>query len=304
MIVFLGALAYEEKVAYLAFIFFIFISLLLPAQTKFEALQACQHVQKLYSSCGDHIQIIDDHLVFPLHQQQVSVPCSDGLPLAFYDRMERMDVASLFMIPYDFGVIPLPEVRKNHDPGRLRLESLNRAVFGDSEKEVQTHLVKIHFLTQEIEFQSKLGAAAQLEQVSRELIELATTNAEVKKFLTPFITKKYKLDGMTFKWRNIAGTNRLSAHSFATAIDLLTNYPAQYWLWDEEKIHPEKAKLGEIAYKYDHFIPSQTPYIPSEIVNTFEKHGFIWGGKWNHYDTMHFEYRPELSKEVYSISCK
>jgi peptidoglycan LD-endopeptidase CwlK len=26
----------------------------------------------------------------------------------------------------------------------------------------------------------------------------------------------------------------------------------------------------------------------------FEKHGFIWGAKWYHYDTMHFEYRPEL----------
>jgi peptidoglycan LD-endopeptidase CwlK len=31
-----------------------------------------------------------------------------------------------------------------------------------------------------------------------------------------------------------------------------------------------------------------------EIVAIFEKHGFIWGGKWYHYDTMHFEYRPEL----------
>jgi len=26
----------------------------------------------------------------------------------------------------------------------------------------------------------------------------------------------------------------------------------------------------------------------------FERHGFIWGGRWWHYDTMHFEYRPEL----------
>ena len=25
-----------------------------------------------------------------------------------------------------------------------------------------------------------------------------------------------------------------------------------------------------------------------------ERHGFIWGGNWYHYDTMHFEYRPEL----------
>ncbi len=34
--------------------------------------------------------------------------------------------------------------------------------------------------------------------------------------------------------------------------------------------------------------------IPAEIVAIFEKHGFIWGGRWYHYDTMHFEYRPEL----------
>jgi hypothetical protein len=26
----------------------------------------------------------------------------------------------------------------------------------------------------------------------------------------------------------------------------------------------------------------------------FERQGFIWGGKWWHFDTMHFEYRPEI----------
>ena len=34
--------------------------------------------------------------------------------------------------------------------------------------------------------------------------------------------------------------------------------------------------------------------IPLQIVDVFERHGFIWGGRWNHFDTMHFEYRPEL----------
>ena len=34
--------------------------------------------------------------------------------------------------------------------------------------------------------------------------------------------------------------------------------------------------------------------MPEEIVTIFEKHGFIWGGKWYHFDTMHFEFRPEL----------
>lgn len=34
--------------------------------------------------------------------------------------------------------------------------------------------------------------------------------------------------------------------------------------------------------------------IPRKIVEIFEKHGFIWGGAWYHYDTMHFEFRPEI----------
>jgi len=34
--------------------------------------------------------------------------------------------------------------------------------------------------------------------------------------------------------------------------------------------------------------------IPQAIVDAFEAEGFVWGGRWFHYDTMHFEYRPEL----------
>ena len=34
--------------------------------------------------------------------------------------------------------------------------------------------------------------------------------------------------------------------------------------------------------------------IPVAIARIFETHVFIWGGAWYHYDTMHFEYRPEL----------
>ena len=77
----------------------------------------------------------------------------------------------------------------------------------------------------------------------------------------------------TFNWRKIAGTDRISTHAFGTAIDINTKY-SNYWQWD-----------GNMTWKN---------LIPIEIVEIFEKHGFIWGGKWYHYDTMHFEYRPEL----------
>jgi|SRR5258708_24821012 len=74
-----------------------------------------------------------------------------------------------------------------------------------------------------------------------------------------------------------AGTRRLSNHSFATAIDLSVNKSA-YWRSDAP------SKLATFSRKN----------WPVEIIQAFEQHGFIWGGKWRHYDTMHFEYRPEL----------
>ena len=33
---------------------------------------------------------------------------------------------------------------------------------------------------------------------------------------------------------------------------------------------------------------------PKELVRVMEDRGFIWGGKWAHFDYLHFEYRPEL----------
>jgi hypothetical protein len=64
----------------------------------------------------------------------------------------------------------------------------------------------------------------------------------------------------------------------ATAIDIATRH-AHYWQWDKRDAG------GRYVWHND---------IPMEIVEIFEKHGFIWGGNWYHYDTMHFEYRPEL----------
>ena len=70
----------------------------------------------------------------------------------------------------------------------------------------------------------------------------------------------------------------MSAHGHAIAIDIALKR-SHYWR------NAAAGKDGAIAYKNE---------IPMEIVRIFEKHGFIWGGRWYHYDTMHFEYRPEL----------
>ncbi len=66
-------------------------------------------------------------------------------------------------------------------------------------------------------------------------------------------------------------------HAYGAAIDINTAH-VDYWRWTLNG-------SGELRWQNK---------IPIQIVRIFEKHGFIWGGYWYHYDTMHFEYRPEL----------
>ena len=84
-----------------------------------------------------------------------------------------------------------------------------------------------------------------------------------------------------WNWRFIAGTSRRSNHSYGTAIDLLPRDlkgRLTYWRWNKGN-----TKSNTIYYKP-----------PAEVIKVFEEHGFVWGGKWDLIDTMHFEYRPEI----------
>jgi hypothetical protein len=220
--------------------------------------------------------------------------CSDGRNLSFYDRLDSMDIASILMVPYQAGQIPLPVTARNHDPGRLRAEPLLKNAFGQDERGVRARLVPVRFLGQTVLFQRQLGAAAALSRVSQELMAEIPRDSSLSTFLSPFTSAQVDLRQYVFSWRFVAGTQRLSTHSFGTAIDLLRNDGPQYWLWDERVARPELARQGEAAYRDIHFIPRGAPRMHAKVLAAFEKNGFIWGGKWNHYDTMHFEYRPEF----------
>ena len=113
------------------------------------------------------------------------------------------------------------------------------------------------------------GAAYQLRKVAEEL----AMHPEWKQLMP---------SSGTFYWRKVRGAQRQSAHSYGIAIDLNTAY-SNYWLWSNEGA----GERDSLHYENR---------IPREIVEIFEKHGFIWGGHWYHFDTMHFEYRPEILK--------
>ena len=195
------------------------------------------------------------------------MPYDDGRRKSFEQALNHPDLEDMFRYPYPRGargynVTPA----KNFDPGRIRYEPLFRKMYGDSASQVRRHLTSINWFGQRIRVTSVNGVARQLQAVERDLEREVRRNPKLKKYLTPI--------GGTFKWRRIAGTKRLSVHSFGAAMDINVKYSA-YWRWNK----------GPYRYRNQ---------IPLAIVKAFERHGFIWGGKWYHYDTMHFEYRPEL----------
>lgn len=202
------------------------------------------------------------------------MPLDDGKgPKSFAAWLENPDIKDMLLQPYPAGIGPV-EPSPESDPGRARNAAFFDKMYGNCRKgEVKPKLVTIRWLPKKANQQLLVtgvnGVAKRLEAVSNELDRLPR---EFDKYLAPA--------GGTYNCRVIAGTDRVSAHGYGIAIDIAVS-PSDYWRWGGAsggKSHP-------IAYRNR---------VPLEIVHIFERHGFIWGGRWYHYDTMHFEYRPEL----------
>jgi hypothetical protein len=181
------------------------------------------------------------------------------------------DIKDMFHWPYPTGrAAAAPAL--DEDPGRPRHKAFFDKMYGDCTKgEVARSLVEIEWLPQKTRQRLKVtrinSVAQRLQAVSRELDRLP---ASFDRYLFPAAG--------TYNCRPIAGTTRPSVHGAGIAIDISLRH-AHYWRWSK----PDGA--GRYTFRNS---------IPPEIVSIFEKHGFIWGGRWYHYDTMHFEYRPEM----------
>ena len=120
-----------------------------------------------------------------------------------------------------------------------------------------------------------------LNLVQRDIYEIAKTDSEVQTFLD-------KLDSAdSYAWRVISDSGNRSFHSMGLAIDVLPKGWGQknlYWAWRRD-IDPKNWMMLDLDRRW---MP------PAKVIEIFERHGFIWGGKWIIWDNMHFEYRPEV----------
>jgi len=191
---------------------------------------------------------------------------NDFVDKTFQTKLKNPSIKDTLSLKYPaFEEIVPPSF--NYDPGRFRNDDLLKKLYGQNKKEIEKNLEKLTWIDgTKILFNKKQNAAMQLQKVINELKKMPK---KYDKFLT-------NIAG-TYNFRYIKDTKRLSSHSYGIAIDLNVKQ-SKYWKWDK-------------IYKYSN-------NFPKEIVDVFEKYGFIWGGRWYHYDTMHFEYRPELFESI------
>ena len=255
------------------------LGLLIPTETRASErlLQALTALQAAYpeaiQSVTPHEIIWNDGTHMPLGPITATKNCHDKLNFpALRDQLEQ-----------DEYVSGAPTSHPTTDPGRIRYEPFFLKMYGATSQEVESHLDLVAWMPKLFGTTTYMLPVTRINQVnekmraiSQELESLVLHKPELLIFLCQ--------PAGTYNWRTIAGTNRLSNHSFGMTLDINATQ-TQYWQWDMAKEQQTVSEETSISYRNT---------LPWEIVEIFEKHGFIWGGKWYHYDTMHFEYRPEL----------
>ena len=144
--------------------------------------------------------------------------------------------------------------------------------------ETENRLVRITFLGRRTRVHQ--GIQDKLTLVETQIRESAKTDTSVQTWINNIGT----LEG--WGWRNIADTQARSYHSYGLALDLLPRALGRrqtYWLWTSQY----RTDWWNVSY-------NERYHPPLAVIKAFEDNGFVWGGKWPLFDTMHFEYRPEV----------
>ena len=200
----------------------------------------------------------------------LKLPYKTSTPkLSWDEKINNADLETQLSQSYDAGGFDTPPPYL-FDPGRLRYQPFFQALYGKDKKTIEKNLVSITWPT------LKGSIKLQVNKVGGADKTLYAIGQEIAKL--PKSERIWAEGAATYCYRVIKDTDRLSMHSFGIAIDLAPT-KTQYW---KDEASSETAHIG---YRNT---------MPLSIVRIFEKHGWIWGGRWYHYDTMHFEYRPEL----------
>jgi hypothetical protein len=174
-------------------------------------------------------------------------------------------------------LIALAALRDREPPERCP-DFFDRLWGSPDEKSAWNRMKTIRFLGREILVNRSL--LEEIAEIEAEVLELSSGDRGVRVWI----------DGIgetgSWLWREIAGTKSRSYHAYGAAIDLVPSRSgSKAWYW----LSARDSGLPWYELPYD-----KRSSVPASVVSAFERHGFVWGGKWRFWDMVHFEYRPEI----------
>lgn len=159
------------------------------------------------------------------------------------------------------------------------LEFLYNALYdGETKTSIAKQIVKSSFFGKRVNIHKDI--VEPLKKVEEKILIISKTNDSVEKFIKDI----HSIGG--FNWRDIRSSENRSSHSWGISIDIMPILRGKeiYWEWTQYSFGDKWITM-----------PLKNRWIPpKEVIEAFESEGFIWGGKWDIWDNMHFEYRPEM----------
>lgn len=156
---------------------------------------------------------------------------------------------------------------------------LMESLWGNTDAEIREHGRSLTFLDHRM-FLNEM-VVEPLAAVEREILIALKDDDEIAIWVDHLDITYSFID------RDIAGSQNRSNHAWGLAVDFVpSSYEGRqvYWRWS--RVFDREGW---------HRIPlTQRWSPPQSIIEIFERHGFVWGGKWAHFDNIHFEYRPEI----------
>ncbi|MEM7415918.1 MAG: M15 family metallopeptidase [Gemmatimonadota bacterium] len=230
--------------------------------------------QRAYGALIDSTSIQRNDLVF--HLADHAIYFQDGRMLA-EERLDRRDRCDSIFYHYPLDMPTEPEPLPD-EPVRLCTD-VQEVLWGRTETQIRRNARSATFIGRRI-FVNDVVADA-LVDVERDLRDAASREPAVAAWIDDVHVAYSFID------RGIAGTRTRSQHSWGLAVDFVpASYEGRqvYWRWTRAW---NRSGWHQVPLE-DRWSP------PAGVIEIFEHHGFLWGGKWAHYDTVHFEYRPEI----------
>lgn len=226
-----------------------------------------------YAAVIDSVTFVEDDAVFAMRGREIHF--RDGR-MVDGDRLDRADDCDPIFYDYPLGALTraLPiEDRPTY------CTDWQESLFGRTESEIREHGRSTRFLDHRL-FVNEL-LVGPLAEVERDLRAAARSDAAVRRWIDQLRVTYSFID------REIAGSENRSQHAWGFAVDFMPityDGKAVYWRWSRA--------LDRQGWSR---IPLERRWSPPQrVIEIFEEHGFVWGGKWGYFDNMHFEYRPAI----------